>query len=67
MTDTDEAQAVGAATLAKFEIVGVIDRAGKVRVLVIDPDRQHMELGLEAPGKLTPVNHRHSPAAGPLA
>ena len=38
MFDTEQAQQVGAAALAKFEIVGVIDDAGEIGVLVIDAD-----------------------------
>ena len=50
MFDTEQAQQVGAAALAKFEIVGVIDNAREIGVLVIDADGEKMAAIDDAPG-----------------
>ncbi len=66
--DAEQAQAIGAAALAEFEIVGVIDRAGEIRVLVIDAHRQHMQAALDAARRvLASLSHRHYRAATRLA
>ena len=42
MTSTEQPQVIGAATLHEAQIVGVIDDAGEVRVLVIYPHRHQV-------------------------
>src|SRR5215475_2782496 len=48
------------AALAEFQVVGVIDVAGEIGVLVIDADRQDMGLAFDPPGKIRPIAARHS-------
>ena len=48
MVNSSQAQTIGAAALAIAQIIGVIDEAGKIRVLIIDPHRQNMDRALEA-------------------
>lgn len=68
MVNAEKAEAIGPATLAELEVAGVIDSAGKIRVLVIDTHRQHMHAALNAARKIGPAfRHRHRPGAARLA
>ena len=59
MMDAEEPQTVGAAALAEFEIIGVIDGAREIRVLVIDADGQHMASAVDAARQVGPrLRHR---------
>ena len=45
---------IGAAALAEFEEVGVIDDAGEIRVLEIDAHRQYMRIAVDAAAEVWP-------------
>ena len=55
MVDAEQAQEVGAAALAPAQVGGVVDQAGEVGVLEIDPDRQDVTAALDPPGEIGPV------------
>jgi hypothetical protein len=59
MARAEQAQEVGAATLAPADIAGVIDEAGKIGVLEIDADGQDMSppscINCDAAGKVGPA------------
>ena len=47
MTGTEQAQMIGASALHEAQIIGVIDDAGKIGVLVIDPDGHDVPAGVD--------------------
>ena len=55
MVDAEQPDEVGAAALAEFQEVGVIDEAGEIGVLEIDADRQDVGLALDPPGEVGPI------------
>src|SRR5216683_5460294 len=57
----EQPQQLGAAALEEAQPVGVVDDAGRVGVLVINPQRQHMD----AVGKPTGRRRAHASSAGP--
>jgi hypothetical protein len=60
MVDAEQPDEVGPAALAELQVVGVIDVAGEIGVLVIDADRQDMGLAFYPSGKIRPIDLRHS-------
>ena len=47
MTGTEQAQMIGASALHEAQIIGVIDDAGKISVLVINPDGHDVPAGVD--------------------
>src|SRR5580704_8028192 len=62
MLDAEQPQIVGAAALHEAQIIGVIDDAGKVGVLVIDPHRHEV---LAIPDFAVEADQAHSSSPCP--
>src|SRR5262252_7163071 len=74
MVVAHEAKEVGAAALAPAQIGSVIDETGKVRVLEVDAQREHMATPAvvldDAAGEIGPasgIRRRHRPSQSPAA
>jgi hypothetical protein len=59
VVNPEQPQAVRPAALAELQVIGVIDEAGEIGVLVVHPDRQDMRLALDAPGQIGPAFSHH--------
>src|SRR4029077_16019761 len=55
VVNAEQPDEVGAAALAEFQEIGVIDNAREIGVLEIDADGQDMCLAFDPPGKVRPV------------
>src|SRR5262245_63632017 len=75
MVVAKQAQKIRAAALAPTQVAGVINQAREIRVLEVDPNRQHMPAPAgvrnEFAGKIGPaassIRLRHRPAQSPAA
>ena len=70
--DAGRPQELGPPALEEAQVVGVIDDAGEVGVLVVDPHRQHVLAAVERAGRAARGHHAHSSnspgcGAGPAA
>ena len=54
MSDAQGAQHLGAAALGESQVVGVIDDAAGVGVLVIDADGKPMDRAVQMPARIIP-------------